>query len=373
MAWRIHHQVVRGFIDNRIQGKVTGSIWLAGREQPFTLELQGNAWPDLAGCLLEFNNPSPIEGDLAGFADQQRGICGDMTASRKVKVPTVPLEKLAEFRGKPFPFVWGNSIYLEWFSERNGRVVIESCECQLSLSPPLWRLTEQEAAADIPLKQKAMEEFMQNLQRLAERRTEHPDDSNRVVERSAAGQLERIEQLKRRTREVVGDDMIVGGSDAAPLDIEEQFWKNMLAFETAPLMTRRELLEQDGIRPVDSLDLSEEEVHAELWHLVEGLARRRIYLESTDHLSNRELYQLLVECVLDQETEVIPPELGWNCHVSIQEYGRPGDEDGSETYLRFYADELTREQWANDFPEDQLPPHEEPPYDRDRFLPKPEY
>ena len=59
MAFRIHNSVVRGEIDNRVKGVVRGKIWIAGRPEPVALELAGNAWPDLAGCLLTFSNPLP--------------------------------------------------------------------------------------------------------------------------------------------------------------------------------------------------------------------------------------------------------------------------------------------------------------------------
>src|SRR6266516_1344066 len=57
MAFRIHESVVRGEIDNRVKGIVRGKIWVEARAEPVTLELKGNAWPDLAGCLLTFTNP----------------------------------------------------------------------------------------------------------------------------------------------------------------------------------------------------------------------------------------------------------------------------------------------------------------------------
>lgn len=62
MAWRIHDSVIRGEIDNRVKGVVRGTLWLKGLSEPVTLELEGNACPDLAGCLLQFKstakNPS---------------------------------------------------------------------------------------------------------------------------------------------------------------------------------------------------------------------------------------------------------------------------------------------------------------------------
>ena len=32
MAWRFHEHVLRGEIDNRTRGRVTGRIWLAGMD-----------------------------------------------------------------------------------------------------------------------------------------------------------------------------------------------------------------------------------------------------------------------------------------------------------------------------------------------------
>jgi hypothetical protein len=37
--------------------------------------------------------------------------------------------------------------------------------------------------------------------------------------------------------------------------------------------------------------------------------------------------------------------------------------------MRYYADEDFRQSWAEDFPEFEMPPHEEPPYNRDKQLP----
>ena len=61
MAWRLHEYVSHGEIDNRARGHVRGRIWLAGLTEPIVLELAGNCRPDLAGCLLTFKNPEPIE------------------------------------------------------------------------------------------------------------------------------------------------------------------------------------------------------------------------------------------------------------------------------------------------------------------------
>src|SRR3972149_1408630 len=141
MAWRIEKSVIRGEIDNRVRGRVTGRIWFAGQAVPVELELKGNCWRDLAGRRLEFTNPEPKPGLPESFATRQKGVAGDITASRKVKVPDIPLDQIGEYYAakKPFPWHWGNSLYLEWFSERNGRVVIESAGYDLKIvGEPAW-------------------------------------------------------------------------------------------------------------------------------------------------------------------------------------------------------------------------------------------
>ncbi|MBI3882504.1 MAG: hypothetical protein HY301_20890 [Verrucomicrobia bacterium] len=150
MAFRIHDSVVRGEIDNRVKGIVRGKIWLAGRGEPLALELNGNAHPDLAGCRLTFTNPQEhlAHPHLDSLAALQRGTIGDLTASRKVRVPSVPMEEFLHWpkeKGRP-PSHWANSLYLEWFSEANGRVVIESADFELNISAPEWRLTPEEDA-----------------------------------------------------------------------------------------------------------------------------------------------------------------------------------------------------------------------------------
>jgi hypothetical protein len=95
MAFRIHDSVVRGEIDNRTKGIVRGKIWLEGRNAPIAIELKGNAHPDLAGCLLTFDNPGKRfpHPQLDTLASLQRGAAGDMTASRKARVFHIPVEE----------------------------------------------------------------------------------------------------------------------------------------------------------------------------------------------------------------------------------------------------------------------------------------
>jgi hypothetical protein len=146
MAWRVAKSVVKGEIDNRARGTVTGKIWLLGRDEPLALNLAGNCWRDLAGFRFAFTNPYPQPGDNIGLDAVQDGKVGDITASRKVR--DVPMEDIGELMAEPgenkgarWPLV--NCLYLEWYSNNNGRVVVESTKFKIQLGEQAWALDEE--------------------------------------------------------------------------------------------------------------------------------------------------------------------------------------------------------------------------------------
>ena len=167
MAFRIHDSVVRGEIDNRVKGVVHGRIWVEGRAEPVRLELKGNAHPDLAGCKLAFTNPlkRTRHQHLDTLQPLQQGVIGDLTASRKVRVFDIPVDEAYMMckRGEKPPEHMANCLYLEWFSELNGRVVIESTDYLLEISAPEWRLTPEEETQRAEDAAKGMDRFLQKL------------------------------------------------------------------------------------------------------------------------------------------------------------------------------------------------------------------
>lgn len=150
MAIRLDRAISRGEISNEIRGLVTGLVWIYGRDKPIVIRLKGNCLRDLAGCAVTFVNPFPESEDLTEVLfDEQEGLVGDMTASRRAKVPTVTEIELQELLRKkqPIPSVTANTLYLEWFSERNGRVVIETNICSVTVNEPAWQMTAAEERA----------------------------------------------------------------------------------------------------------------------------------------------------------------------------------------------------------------------------------
>ena len=47
-----------------------------------------------------------------------------------------------------------------------------------------------------------------------------------------------------------------------------------------------------------------------------------------------------------------------------------GSDEDNHIYLKYYADEKARVKWGHDWPGDKIPKREDPPFDRDRFLPE---
>jgi hypothetical protein len=159
MAWRIEHNVVRGEIDNRMRGRVKGRIWLAGRSDPLVLRLTGNCQIDLAGCRLEFSNPKPRVDSSITLSPDQSGVVGDITGARKVRL--IEAGECDAVKGrKKSPERIANSLYLEWFSEANGRVLIESAEYEIRVSEPAWKMSHEEEARQREANVEAMESFL---------------------------------------------------------------------------------------------------------------------------------------------------------------------------------------------------------------------
>lgn len=146
MAWRIADQVASGEIDNRTKGQVTGYLDLAGGAGRITLNLVGNAHPDVAGTLIRFRNPAAKPEPWSDhFPLEQTGTVGDITASHRVKDLLVSLEtwRMLDEKARGAAFEWVNCFYIEWFSSTNGRVVIEGLRFELEvLDGPLWTLSE---------------------------------------------------------------------------------------------------------------------------------------------------------------------------------------------------------------------------------------
>lgn len=140
----------------------------------------------------------------------------------------------------------------------------------------------------------------------------------------------------------------------------------MLAYESADKTCHFNQLEEAGVALPAPEELDNAALTAKLWEVIRALAKMNVFLSQTDHWSDRELYEHIWHDTLREITMDLPPNSGWVHHIDFLSSG--SDED-NELYLKYYADEAWREKWHRDFPDDVIPPHVDPPYDRDSKLP----
>ena len=125
MAWRPHEQFIEGVLDNTVPGRVTGWMQFAGMGERVLVDLEGNFHRDIRGATVrlrgsgESADAAEAKKYLEGFVASQKGKVGDMTAG-----------------GEPVDYV--DYPYFEWYSDDNGRVVIELASDQVEiLTPPI--------------------------------------------------------------------------------------------------------------------------------------------------------------------------------------------------------------------------------------------
>lgn len=197
---------MRGEIDNTVEGRTTGWIWLLGRTAPVTLDLVGDCWRDLAGTRLKFVNPEPASREGADLADVQRGVVGDMTASRRCRVPLCSGEEMTARMeaGRKIPTVWKNTLYLEWFSGENGRVVIETAEFELELSERGWTMDGDAEEAQKLANLQAMRDFLDGM--IARRPVEEAEKDDEFVWEQRLQESDRLSDAYQEVLEKYMDD-----------------------------------------------------------------------------------------------------------------------------------------------------------------------
>jgi hypothetical protein len=139
--------------------------------------------------------------------------------------------------------------------------------------------------------------------------------------------------------------------------------------EDYPFTTHLDQLHRIGMNLPDPDTLSDEAVSQQLQIMIDGLAKIRVFLSQTDHLNDRELYRHLWEGSLREPVEDMPMDINSAWHLDI--LGGCSEEDLFLMH-KYYESPEDRTYWQQQFPEEVLPPHQDPPFDRDRQLPKAE-
>jgi len=177
-------------------------------------------------------------------------------------------------------------------------------------------------------------------------------------------QEERINKLRAELEKLGGNTSTL---ESMPADMEEEFLRHVLEYETAEQISLLRLLENAGLEVPAPETLDDDALQIKLKELIDRMASVGAYVLHTNHLSDRDLYDYLYHDALREETVLFPENPSYAYMIDLT---GSGGEDDNATYLKYYADEEYRRQWAHDWPDDPIPEHEEPPFDRDRFLPQ---
>ena len=184
---------------------------------------------------------------------------------------------------------------------------------------------------------------------------------------------EQIEVLKEEARALSGGKITSFVSPHCSPEVEEAFWEHVVSFEKraqgkaeTPSRSVAEELIQSAIDLPPHEQLDDRQLKEKLWEVIQALADRQYFLYSTNHLSDRELYQRLwLEELREDYVPMEDPQ-----SAILIDFISSGSEEDIHDYLKYYADPLARQGWKREFPEFDMPEHEDPPHDRDRFLPR---
>ena len=197
MAWRPSNQLIEGFLDNSIPGKVVGWMEFMGMKEKVVFDLEGDFHRDIRGAKIrlygnkETGNIEEAERYMEGFSTIQKGKAGDITG------------------GFP-PCDYGaiGDCYIEWYSEDNGRVVIELATEQVELltkpipaceSDPVSRKEQAENMADF-LSKMAADLGLSEVQTIVTGDTAAVEHAKKVI---ANNKIRGMKLLPRKIREIL--------------------------------------------------------------------------------------------------------------------------------------------------------------------------
>ncbi|HEU4710439.1 MAG TPA: hypothetical protein VFS76_02685 [Pyrinomonadaceae bacterium] len=185
-----------------------------------------------------------------------------------------------------------------------------------------------------------------------------------VTQSDEPDQEERIAKLRQELEKLGGSTISL---ESMPADVEEEFLRQVLEYETAEPISLFRLLGNTGLEIPAPDELDDQALARKLKEIVERMASIGAYLLHTNHLNDRELYHYLYFEGLREEAVLFPENPSYAYMIDLT---GSGSELDNHIYLKYYADPEHREQWARDWPNDAMPDHEDPPFDRDRFLPQ---
>ena len=141
-----------------------------------------------------------------------------------------------------------------------------------------------------------------------------------------------------------------------PVQVENAYLRDMLAWEQAPVLPVAQWFEPPlEIPPPGQLD--DQELPKVLEEVIDKLFQKRIVLHFTEHLSDRELYEVIYRGILparEKRLELPDVYYHWDC-ADLASH--------PQVWLRYYATERQRRRWSQEH-HLPLPPREDPPFPR---------
>ncbi len=174
-----------------------------------------------------------------------------------------------------------------------------------------------------------------------------------------------VQEMKEQLKRHLGESQPLYFGNLS-LKQEEEFLEQLLFMEGVNEEPLFDILVREGVPLPAPTTLDDEQIKTKLWAVINVLALLGQYLSRTDHLSDRQLYELLWTQILREPASVCPGNPNAACFIDI--LGGCSEEDFLIN-LKYYAEEEERLDWAEEYPDDIIPPHEPLPYDRDRHLP----
>ena len=152
-------------------------------------------------------------------------------------------------------------------------------------------------------------------------------------------------------------------------EVKDEFWDDVAAFEQREHQSLFDVLTESGISLPAPDEMDDPQLTEKLWDVVHALSQVGTFLHSTNHLSDRQLYTDLWADLFHEPVVLIPDNPDYAYHLDMI---GSGSEEHIALYLKYYADEEERQRWRAEWPSEDIPEHEDPPYDRDRLLPQAE-
>ena len=188
-----------------------------------------------------------------------------------------------------------------------------------------------------------------------------------IEEEEGPNREERIAKLRAQLEKLGGT--MNAPLESMPADVVEEFLHHVLEYETQERVNLLTWLANSGIEVPAPDQLDDKRLSIKLQEVIYGMAYVGAYLLHTNHLSDRELYEFLSD-YLTEEVVLFPDNPDYAYIIDLVGSPESGSAEDIQTYLKYYADEKARVKWGHDWPGDKIPKHEDPPFDRDRFLPQ---